>query len=73
MTCKGILGSSLTEKGLGGPVSKLNTSQQCTAAAMKASWILGWLCRGITGTDGNVIILFYSVLVRLHTECCTLF
>jgi len=42
--------------------SKMNMSQQCTTAAMKANWILGCICRGITSKDRDMIIPLYSAL-----------
>lgn len=47
MTCKGTLGSSLTEKGLGGPVSKLNTSNEGkldSGLALQGHYWHRWKC-----------------------------
>lgn len=38
---------------------KLNMSQQSAAAAAKANWILGCICRDITKRDRGAIIPFY--------------
>ena len=68
------LGRSLAERDLKVLVdSKLNMSQQSTAAAPKANQILGCICRGITSRDGEVIILLHSALVKPHLECCVQF
>lgn len=39
-----------------GTQQKLSMSQQSMAAATKSNWILGCSHRGITGSDGDVII-----------------
>lgn len=54
-----VVGSSLADLG----DSKLGLRQQSTAEAAKANWILGYICRGVTGTDP-----LYSVQVRLYLE-----
>jgi len=53
--------------------SKLNRSQRCAAAATKVNWILGCIRRGITSRGRDIIIPFYSALVRLHLEHCVQF
>ena len=68
------LGSSLAERDLGVLVdNKLKRGQQCAAAAMKASRILGCIFRGIASRDRGVIIPLYSALVRPHLKYCVWF
>jgi len=63
--------SSLAERDLGVLVDNpLNKSQLCTAAAMKANWILGCIHGGTIHTDGDMIIPLYFALVRPHLEYC---
>ena len=62
------LGSSLAERDLAVLVdNKLNASHECTAAAMKANWILGCICRDIT-SRGGMIIPLYLALLSPHLE-----
>lgn len=61
------LGSSLDQRDLGVLVNnKLNMSKQCTAVAMKANQILGYISMDFTSRDKTMIILLFSELVRLH-------
>ncbi|GAB0190214.1 hypothetical protein GRJ2_001486700 [Grus japonensis] len=65
------LESNSVERELGVLVdSKLNTSEQCAAAAKKANRMLGCINKGITSRDKEVIITLYSALVRPHLEYC---
>lgn len=52
---------------------KLNTSQQCTAAAKKANRFLSHIQRGITRGDREVIMLLFSALARPCVEYCVPF
>ena len=63
------LESSFAEKGLGNLVgTRLNMSQQCALAAKKANGILGYIRQRIASRLREVILPFYSPLVRRHLE-----
>ena len=69
-----MAGEYLAQRDLGVLVdNKMNMSQQHTATATKANWILGCICKGVTSRGSDAIILLYSVLVRLHLECSVQF
>ena len=68
------LSNTTSEKDLGIAVDhKLNMSQQCDAAANKANAILGCINRSIASKSHEVLVPFYSAMVRPHQEYCVQF
>lgn len=49
---------------------ELNMSQRCVLAAKKGKGILGCTGENFASRLREVIIFFYSALVRPHMECC---
>ena len=50
---------------------KLYVSQQCVLAAQKVSCVVGCVKRGVASREREVIVPFYSALVRPHLEYCS--
>uniref|UniRef100_K7F0X6 Reverse transcriptase domain-containing protein n=1 Tax=Pelodiscus sinensis TaxID=13735 RepID=K7F0X6_PELSI len=68
------LGRSMAERDLGVTVNhKLNMSEQCDAVAKKANMILGCINRCVVSRTREVILPFYSTLVRPQSEYCVQF
>ncbi|GAB0208860.1 hypothetical protein GRJ2_003351700 [Grus japonensis] len=63
--------SSQKEKDLGVLIDeKVNMGQQCALAAQKANCVLGCIKRSVTSRSREVILPFYSALLRPHLEYC---
>lgn len=59
------LESSFAENAVGNSVgNKLTMSQQCALAAQRASGILGYIKRDVASMSREVILPFYSALMR---------
>jgi len=68
------LESSSEEKDLGVSVDeRLNMTQQCVLAALKANYILGNIKGSVTSRSKAVILPLCSALMRHHLEYCIQF
>lgn len=63
-------GAALWQQTSGPGGHKHNRSAQCAAVAMKAIKMLGYINKGISSRDRELVIPLYSVLVRTHVEYC---
>ncbi|KAJ7401862.1 hypothetical protein BTVI_91914 [Pitangus sulphuratus] len=68
---RGWIENSSEEKNLGVLVDeKISVTQQCALAAQKANHILGCIRRSVASSLREVVLTFYSTLVRPYLEFC---
>jgi len=53
--------------------NRLTMSQQCALVAKKVNNILGFIEKSMTSRLKEVLLPFYSALVKPHLEYCVLF